>query len=37
MFHSDDGGDAYLFEVVPAKGFGFGKGEESFSQTRWTF
>lgn len=37
VLYSDDGGDALLFEVKPAKGFGFGKGEESFSQTRWTF
>lgn len=37
VLYSHDGGDALLFEVRPARGFGFGKGEESFSQTRWTF
>ena len=31
-----DGGQALVFEIAPAKAFGFGKGEE-FSQTRWRF
>ena len=35
--YSEEGGEAPLFEVVASKGFGFGKGEEHFSQTRWTF
>ena len=35
--HSDDGGEAYLFRVDARKGFGFGKGEEHFSQTRYRF
>lgn len=35
-FHSDDGGRALVFEVVPRKGFAFGKGDV-FSQTRWRF
>jgi general stress protein 26 len=35
---SKDGeeGHAVVFEVAPARGFAFGKGE-GFSQTRWTF
>jgi hypothetical protein len=35
-FHSDGGGRALVFEVVPRKGFAFGKGD-AFSQTRWRF
>ena len=35
-FHSDGGGRALVFEVVPRQGFAFGKGDE-FSQTRWRF
>lgn len=35
--HSDDGGEAYLFRVDARKGFGFGKGEDRFSQTRYRF
>ena len=35
--HSDDGGEAYLFRVDARTGFGFGKGEEHFSQTRYRF
>jgi uncharacterized pyridoxamine 5'-phosphate oxidase family protein len=31
-----DGGVAIVYEVAPAKAFGFRKGEE-FSQTRWRF
>ena len=34
-FHGE-GGLALVYEVIPAKAFGFGKGE-SFSQTRWRF
>jgi general stress protein 26 len=34
-FHHEDGGAAYVYEVAPAKAFGFGKGV--FSQTRWRF
>lgn len=32
-----EGGTALVFEVAPAVAFGFGKGEDTFSQTRWTF
>jgi uncharacterized pyridoxamine 5'-phosphate oxidase family protein len=35
--HSDDAGEAYLFRVDAHTGFGFGKGEERFSQTRYRF
>ena len=31
-----EGGAAVVYQVTPAKAFGFGKGE-SFSQTRWHF
>ena len=31
-----EAGDALVFEVVPATGFGFGRGE-AYSQTRWRF
>ena len=31
-----EGGDTLVFEIVPVKAFGFGKGEP-FSQTRWDF
>jgi general stress protein 26 len=31
-----EGGDTLVFEIVPGKAFGFGKGEP-FSQTRWDF
>jgi hypothetical protein len=31
------GGDAVLFRVAPAKAFGFRRGEDGFSQTRWRF
>lgn len=31
-----DGGRALVYEIAPAKAFGFGKGEP-FSQTRWRF
>lgn len=34
-FHHE-AGSALVFEVVPAKAFGFGKGDQ-FSQTRWRF
>lgn len=30
------GGEAWVYEVSPAKAFGFGKGDP-FSQTRWSF
>jgi nitroimidazol reductase NimA-like FMN-containing flavoprotein (pyridoxamine 5'-phosphate oxidase superfamily) len=30
-----DGGEAYVFEVAPSKGFGFKKG--AYAQTRWRF
>jgi hypothetical protein len=30
------GGKALVYELIPSKAFGFGKGE-SFSQTRWSF
>ena len=29
-------GEAWVFAIVPARGYGFGKGDE-FSQTRWRF
>jgi hypothetical protein len=35
-FTNAHGDTALVFEVVPKKAFGFGKGE-TFSQTRWTF
>ena len=35
-FHGDEGNDALVYEVRPAKAFGFGKGKSS-SQTRWRF
>jgi hypothetical protein len=35
FFHS--GGSALVFEVVPVTAFGFGKGADTFSQTRWRF
>jgi hypothetical protein len=35
-FLNSGGGQALVYEVTPAKAFGFGKGE-SFSQTRWRF
>jgi hypothetical protein len=35
FFHS--GGSALVFEVVPVTAFGFGKGTDTFSQTRWRF
>jgi hypothetical protein len=35
-FFNEVGGKALVFEVRPAKAFGFGKGEE-YSQTRWHF
>ncbi len=31
-----EGGEALVYEVTPAKAFGFGRGE-AFSQTRWRF
>lgn len=36
MFHGDEGNDAIVYRVAPAKVFGFRKGEQ-FSQTRWRF
>jgi nitroimidazol reductase NimA-like FMN-containing flavoprotein (pyridoxamine 5'-phosphate oxidase superfamily) len=35
FFHS--GGSALVFEVAPITAFGFGKGTDTFSQTRWRF
>jgi general stress protein 26 len=35
-FFNDQGGEAFVFRVVPSKAFAFGKGEP-FSQTRWRF
>ena len=34
-FHHSDGGEAWVFEVAPARALGFGKGV--YSQTRWRF
>jgi nitroimidazol reductase NimA-like FMN-containing flavoprotein (pyridoxamine 5'-phosphate oxidase superfamily) len=34
-FHSEGSGEAIVFELVPTKALGFGKGE--YSQTRWRF
>ena len=31
------GGDAVIFRVAPVKAFGFWRGEDGFSQTRWRF
>ncbi|MDP9257762.1 MAG: pyridoxamine 5'-phosphate oxidase family protein [Actinomycetota bacterium] len=31
------GGSALVFEVAPVTAFGFGKGADGFSQTRWRF
>ena len=31
------GGSALVFEVAPITAFGFGKGSDTFSQTRWRF
>lgn len=31
------GGDAVLFRISPVKAFGFRRGDEGFSQTRWRF
>ena len=35
-FLNSEGGKALVYEVIPMKAFGFGKGE-TFSQTRWRF
>ena len=35
-FHHPDGGTALVFEVRPAKAWGFGR-EGEYSATRWTF
>jgi nitroimidazol reductase NimA-like FMN-containing flavoprotein (pyridoxamine 5'-phosphate oxidase superfamily) len=35
-FHHE-GGTALVYEVAPSTVFGFGKGGEDFSQTRWRF
>ena len=35
-FHGDEGNVAQVYEVIPTKAFGFGKGEP-FSQTSWRF
>ena len=35
FFHG--GGSAVVFEVAPVTAYGFGKGVERFSQTRWRF
>ena len=32
-----EGGEVLLFRVAPVKAFGFGRGKDSFSQTRWRF
>ena len=31
------GGEDFLFRIKARKGFGFGRGDDGFSQTRWTF
>ena len=35
LFHHEHGHPARVYQVTPATGFGFGRGE--FSQTRWRF
>jgi general stress protein 26 len=35
FFHS--GGSALVFELAPVTAYGFGKGKDGFSQTRWRF
>lgn len=36
-FRHNDGGRALVFEVAPVTAFGFGRGPETYSQTRWRF
>jgi hypothetical protein len=35
-FWNDSGGEALVYELVPATAFGFGRGA-AYSQTRWQF